>query len=79
MPGSVACFRANVEIPAGQTASDQVPTSKSSTTACRSRSILELDLKNRILYWTDRGDPPRGQHGETGPRSTTSPPSRRSR
>src|SRR3984957_4973304 len=21
---------------------------------------LELDLKNRILYWTDRGDPPRG-------------------
>ena len=21
---------------------------------------LELDVKNRILYWTDRGDPPRG-------------------
>jgi hypothetical protein len=21
---------------------------------------LEIDLKNRILYWTDRGDPPRG-------------------
>ena len=21
---------------------------------------LELDLKNRLLYWTDRGDPPRG-------------------
>jgi hypothetical protein len=21
---------------------------------------LELDLENRILYWTDRGDPPRG-------------------
>ena len=21
---------------------------------------LELDLKNRALYWTDRGDPPRG-------------------
>jgi hypothetical protein len=21
---------------------------------------LELDLKNRFLYWTDRGDPPRG-------------------
>jgi hypothetical protein len=21
---------------------------------------LELDLKNRVLYWTDRGDPPRG-------------------
>jgi hypothetical protein len=21
---------------------------------------LELDLKKRLLYWTDRGDPPRG-------------------
>src|SRR6185312_8162404 len=21
---------------------------------------LELDLGNRVLYWTDRGDPPRG-------------------
>ena len=21
---------------------------------------LELDLKNRFIYWTDRGDPPRG-------------------
>ena len=21
---------------------------------------LEIDLKNRVLYWTDRGDPPRG-------------------
>ena len=21
---------------------------------------LELDLKNRVMYWTDRGDPPRG-------------------
>ena len=21
---------------------------------------LELDLANRVLYWTDRGDPPRG-------------------
>ena len=21
---------------------------------------LELDRKNRVLYWTDRGDPPRG-------------------
>ena len=20
----------------------------------------ELDLRNRVLYWTDRGDPPRG-------------------
>jgi hypothetical protein len=22
--------------------------------------LIELDLENRVLYWTDRGDPPRG-------------------
>ena len=52
-------FRANVEIPKGQTATnrsdievffDHLP----------EPIDLELDLKNRILYWTDRGDPPRG-------------------
>ncbi len=48
-----------VEIPAGQTAAtrsdieifyDGLP----------EPIDLELDLKNRVLYWTDRGDPPRG-------------------
>ncbi len=29
-------------------------------TTCPSRSIWQLDLQNRLLYWTDRGDPPRG-------------------
>jgi hypothetical protein len=52
-------FRAGVEIPKGQTAAnrsdievffDYLP----------EPIDLELDLKNRILYWTDRGDPPRG-------------------
>ena len=52
-------FRANVEIPAGGTAAnrsdievfyDNLP----------EPIDLELDLKSRILYWTDRGDPPRG-------------------
>jgi hypothetical protein len=52
-------FRANVEIPAGETAAnrsdievfyDNLP----------EPIDLELDLKSRILYWTDRGDPPRG-------------------
>jgi hypothetical protein len=52
-------FRANVEIPAGQTAAnrsdieiffDNLP----------EPIDLELDHKNRVLYWTDRGDPPRG-------------------
>jgi hypothetical protein len=52
-------FRANVEIPAGQTAAtrsdieiffDRLP----------EPIDIELDHKNRVLYWTDRGDPPRG-------------------
>ena len=52
-------FRANVEIPAGQTAAarsdieiffDGLP----------EPIDLELDHKSRVLYWTDRGDPPRG-------------------
>jgi hypothetical protein len=52
-------FRAGIEIPRGETAGnrsdlevffDQLP----------EPIDLELDLKNRVLYWTDRGDPPRG-------------------
>jgi DNA-binding beta-propeller fold protein YncE len=51
--------RANLEIPAGQTAAarsdieiffDRLP----------EPIDLELDPTNRVLYWTDRGDPPRG-------------------
>jgi hypothetical protein len=52
-------LRANVEIPAGQTAEtrsdieiffDGLP----------EPIDLEFDHKNRLLYWTDRDDPPRG-------------------
>jgi DNA-binding beta-propeller fold protein YncE len=52
-------FRAGLEIPRGQTAAnrsdievffDRLP----------EPIDLELDHKNRVLYWTDRGDPPRG-------------------
>ena len=52
-------FRAGIEIPKGESAAsrsdvelffDNLP----------EPIDLELDLKNRILYWTDRGDPPRG-------------------
>lgn len=51
--------RANIEIPAGQTAAtrtdieiffDHLP----------EPIDLELDVEHRVLYWTDRGDPPRG-------------------
>ena len=54
-----AVLRAGLEIPKGETAAnrsdielvfDRLP----------EPIDLELDLKNRVLYWTDRGDPPRG-------------------
>ena len=57
-------FRANIEIPKGETAAkrsdievffDHLP----------EPIDLELDLKNRVLYWTDRGDPAARQHGES--------------
>jgi sugar lactone lactonase YvrE len=52
-------FRAGIEIRRGETAAnrsdievffDRLP----------EPIDLELDLKKRVLYWTDRGDPPRG-------------------
>jgi hypothetical protein len=52
-------FRANIDVPKGETATrrsdvevwlDHLP----------EPIDLELDIENRVLYWTDRGDPPRG-------------------
>ena len=57
--GEGRIFRTNLEIPKGQTPAnrkdiellyDDLP----------EPIDLELDLANRTLYWTDRGDPPRG-------------------
>jgi hypothetical protein len=57
--GKGRIFRANVEIPKGQTPAnrtdievlfDELP----------EPIDLDLDLANRMMYWTDRGDPPRG-------------------
>jgi hypothetical protein len=52
-------FRANIDIPQGED-----PASRSDIEVLFDRLPepidLELDLANRVLYWTDRGDPPRG-------------------
>ena len=57
--GQGRIFRANIDIPKGESPAhrsdievlfDRLPTPID----------LELDLANRLLYWTDRGDPPRG-------------------
>jgi DNA-binding beta-propeller fold protein YncE len=52
-------LRAGLQIPRGETAA-----SRSDIEVFFDRLPepidLELDLENRVLYWTDRGDPPRG-------------------
>ena len=57
--GQGRIFRASLEIPKGQTPAnrkdiellfDELP----------EPIDLDLDLGNRMMYWTDRGDPPRG-------------------
>jgi hypothetical protein len=59
-------FRASIEIPKGESPAnrsdievlfDQLP----------EPIDLELDLTNRVLYWTDRGDPPRGNTANRAP------------
>jgi hypothetical protein len=52
-------FRANVEIPAGQTAVNRSDI-EIFFDGLPEPIDLELDHKHRVLYWTDRGDPPRG-------------------
>jgi sugar lactone lactonase YvrE len=51
--------RANIDVPKGES-----PTNRSDIEVLFDQLPepidLELDLKNRVLYWTDRGDPPRG-------------------
>ena len=52
-------FRANTEIPKGES-----PAKRSDIEVLFDHLPepidLELDLANHVLYWTDRGDPPRG-------------------
>ena len=52
-------FRANVEIPKGETAANRTDI-EVLFEGLPEPIDLELDLKNRLIYWTDRGDPPRG-------------------
>jgi DNA-binding beta-propeller fold protein YncE len=57
--GEGRIFRANLDIPQGQ-----VPASRKDIELLYANLPepidLELDLANRTIYWTDRGDPPRG-------------------
>lgn len=57
--GEGRILRANLDIPRGQT-----PTSRTDIELLYDNLPepidLDLDLESRLLYWTDRGDPPRG-------------------
>jgi hypothetical protein len=52
-------FRANLDIPKGQTAANRSDI-ELFYGGLPEPIDLELDVENRVLYWTDRGDPPRG-------------------
>jgi hypothetical protein len=66
-------FRANLEIPNGET-----PASRSDIEVLFDHLPepvdLELDRVNRVLYWTDRGDPPRGNTVNRAPIDETAAP-----
>ena len=57
--GQGCIFRANVELPGGQT-----PANRGDIEVLYNNLPepidLDLDVAHRVMYWTDRGDPPRG-------------------
>jgi sugar lactone lactonase YvrE len=57
--GEGRIFRANLEIPKGQTPANRKDI-ELLFDGLPEPIDLDLDLGNRIMYWTDRGDPPRG-------------------
>jgi hypothetical protein len=57
--GQGRIFRASIEIPKGQNAANRTDI-EVLFEGLPEPIDLELDLKNCMLYWTDRGDPPRG-------------------
>jgi hypothetical protein len=57
--GKGRILRAGIDVPPGQTASNRADI-EVIYDGLPEPIDLDLDLKNRVLYWTDRGDPPRG-------------------
>jgi hypothetical protein len=57
--GQGRIFRASIEIPMGQTPANRTDIELLFDNLPEPID-LDLDLASRIMYWTDRGDPPRG-------------------
>jgi DNA-binding beta-propeller fold protein YncE len=68
--GQGRIFRANLELPESQT-----PAKRQDLEVLYNNLPepidLDLDLDNRIMYWTDRGDPPRGNTVNRAPMDAT--------
>src|SRR5262245_26081353 len=73
--GQGRLFRANIEIPPGQTASTRQDV-ELLYNALPEPIDLDIDPAARTLYWTDRGDPPRGNTVNRAPLDSS--PGRRS-
>src|SRR5216684_2550501 len=71
--GKGRIFRANVDIPKGETPANRTDI-ELLFDGLPEPIDLELDLKNRLLYWTDRGDPPRGNTVNRAPMDADSRP-----
>jgi DNA-binding beta-propeller fold protein YncE len=69
--GQGRIFRAALEIPKGQT-----PANRQDIEVLYDNLPepidLDLDLSNRVMYWTDRGDPPRGNTVNRAPMDASS-------
>jgi len=64
--GDGRIFRANIETPQGQSPANRTDIELLYENLPEPID-LDFDLANRILYWTDRGDPPRGNSVNRAP------------
>src|SRR5215831_20219193 len=69
--GKGRIFRANTEIPKGENAANRTDIDLLFD-GLPEPIDLELDLRNRLLYWTDRGDAPRGNTVNRAPMDSNS-------
>ena len=70
--GEGRIFRANLNIPPGQTAANRTDV-ELLYEGLPEPIDLELDSHTRMIYWTDRGDPPRGNTVNRAPMDSVSP------
>src|SRR6266478_1728820 len=68
--GQGRIFRANLDVPVGQTPANRQDIELLYNNLPEPID-LDLDLGNRIMYWTDRGDPPRGNTVNRAPMDAT--------